>query len=105
MKEIDVKTLKEMIDKGEDFQIIDVREQNERDFANIGGEFIPMNTVPQNVSKIATDKKVIIHCRSGKRSANIVQYLEQNHKLDNLYNLKGGILAWSDEIDPEVPKY
>lgn len=94
-----------MIDNGEDFQLIDVREQNEYDVAQIGGELIPLATVPQNVDKIAKDKKVVVHCRSGKRSGNAVQFLEQQHGFDNLYNLQGGILAWSDEIDPSVPKY
>lgn len=94
-----------MIDNGEDFQLIDVREQNEYDVAQIGGELIPLATVPQNVDKISKDKKVVVHCRSGKRSGNAVQFLEQQHGFDNLYNLQGGILAWSDEIDPSIPKY
>lgn len=93
-----------MIDNGEDFQLIDVREQKEYDFANLGGELIPLNTLPDNVDKIASDKKVVIHCRSGKRSANAIMFLERQG-FDNLYNLEGGILAWSDEIDPSVPKY
>lgn len=94
-----------MMDSGEDFQLIDVREPNEYEVAQIGGELIPLATIPDNADKVSRDKKVIIHCRSGKRSANAIQYLEQQHKFDNLYNLIGGILAWSDEIDPEVEKY
>ncbi len=94
-----------MMDENEDFQLIDVREPNEYEVSQIGGELIPLATVPDNVSKIARDKKVIVQCRSGKRSANAIQFLEQQHKFDNLYNLVGGILAWSDEIDPNVQKY
>lgn len=105
MKEITVKELKDLRDSGADIQLIDVREPHEADVAEIGGELIPLGTIPQNVDKIAKDKQVIIHCRSGARSGNAVQWLEGNHGFDNLYNLKGGILAWSDEIDPSVPKY
>lgn len=94
-----------MIDNGEDFQLIDVREPNEYEVAQIGGELIPLATVPDNIDKIDKNKKVVMHCRSGKRSGNAVQFLEQQHGFDNLYNLQGGILAWSDEIDPGVPKY
>ncbi len=99
MKSITVKELKEMIDKGEDFQLIDVREQGEFDAANLKGVFIPLATVPQNVEKISKEKKVVVHCRSGKRSANAIAFLENNHGYTNLYNLEGGIVAWKNEID------
>jgi rhodanese-related sulfurtransferase len=105
VKEISVKELKQMMDSGEDFQLIDVREPNEFEVAEIGGELIPLSTVPDNADKFSKEKKVVVHCRSGKRSANAIQYLEQQHGFDNLYNLAGGILAWSDEIDPSVQKY
>jgi rhodanese-related sulfurtransferase len=102
MKSITVKELKEMIDKGEDFQLIDVREQSEFDAGNLKGVFIPLATVPQNVDKISKDKKVVVHCRSGKRSANAIAFLENNHGYTNLYNLEGGIIAWKNEIDNSV---
>ena len=105
MKEITVQELKEMMDKGEDFQLIDVRRKDEYDFANLGGELIVLDTVPQNVEKFSKDKTVVVHCRSGARSGNAIQFLEQNHGYTNLVNLKGGILAWSDEIDSSIPKY
>ncbi|MEQ8878819.1 MAG: rhodanese-like domain-containing protein [Cyclobacteriaceae bacterium] len=104
MKEITAKELKTLQDSKEDFQLIDVREQKEFDFCNIGGELIPLNTIPDNLDKIAKDKKVVVHCRSGARSANAIQYLEQ-HGFTDLYNLKGGILAWSDDVDSTVKKY
>ncbi|MFY0608460.1 MAG: rhodanese-like domain-containing protein [Cyclobacteriaceae bacterium] len=105
MKEITVKELKQMMDDGADFQLIDVREPNEYEVAEIGGELIPLSTVPDNEAKFSRDKQVVVHCRSGKRSANAIQFLEQQHGFDNLYNLVGGILSWSDEIDPSVQKY
>lgn len=104
MKEKSVAELKAMMDKGEDFQLIDVREPHEAEICQIGGLLIPMNTVPDHIDEIARDKPVVIHCRSGARSGRIVEYLE-SQGYDNLYNLRGGILAWADEIDPEMAKY
>ncbi len=105
MKEISVSELKEMMDQGKDFQLIDVREPNEYEFANLGGELIPLGTVADNAGKINRDKPVVIHCRSGARSGQAVRMLEQQHGFKNLHNLKGGILAWSAEIDPSIPRY
>lgn len=99
MKEVTVKELKQMLDNKENIQVIDVREPNEFNAANIKGELIPLNSVPENVEKISKDKKVIVHCKSGKRSENAIKFLETNHGFQNLYNLKGGILAWKAEID------
>lgn len=98
MKELSVDELKELIDNKEDFQLIDVRETAEYEQANIKGELIPLQTVPANVDKFAKDKQVVVMCRSGRRSANAIAYLEEQG-FDNLYNLEGGILAWKEEID------
>ena len=100
-----VTELKEMLDNKVDFQLIDVREPHEFEICNLNGELIPMNTIPDNVDKIAKDKPVVIHCRSGARSGNVVNYLQSNFGYTNLYNLEGGILAWADEIDENMPKY
>ena len=105
MKEITVQELKELQDSGADFQLIDVREPHEYDFCNLDGELIPQGDIPDSVDKIDRNKKVILHCRSGARSGNMIQWLEKNHQFKNLYNLKGGILAWSREIDPSMPTY
>jgi sulfur-carrier protein adenylyltransferase/sulfurtransferase len=105
MKEITVQELKELRDSGADFQLIDVREPHEYDFCNLDGELIPQGDIPDSVDKIDRNKKVIMHCRSGARSGNMIQWLEKNHQFKNLYNLKGGILAWSREIDPSMPTY
>jgi rhodanese-related sulfurtransferase len=105
MKEVTVQELKKLIDSKADFQLIDVREPHEYDICNLEGELIPMAEVPYNMDKIATDKQVVIHCRSGRRSGDILLWLEKNHGFENLYNLKGGILAWAKEIDPSMPVY
>jgi rhodanese-related sulfurtransferase len=105
MKEITVEELKNKIDNKEDFQLIDVREPHEHEFANIEGELIPLATVLQNVDKISKDKQVIIYCRSGSRSATAVKKLEEQFGFTNLYNLKGGILAYAQEIDDSLPMY
>lgn len=102
MKEITVQELKELLDQNADIQVIDVREPSEYEDANIKGELIPLATVPNNVGKISKEKQVIVHCRSGKRSENAIKFLEGNHSYSNLYNLKGGILAWRDEIDDSL---
>ncbi|MBS1558634.1 MAG: rhodanese-like domain-containing protein [Bacteroidetes bacterium] len=103
MKEITVQELKKMIDSKADFQLIDVREPHEYDISNIGGELIPQADVPHSVEKISKTKQVVVHCRSGKRSSNMIDWLEKNAGYTNLYNLKGGILEWIKEIDPSLP--
>ena len=97
MKEITVKELKDRLDNNDDIILIDVREPDENAAFNIGGELIPLQTVPQNVDKIAKDKEVVIYCRSGNRSGQAVRFLEGNHGYTNLINLKGGMMAWEKE--------
>lgn len=98
MKEITAIELKKLIEEKKDFQLIDVREEYEFDEANINGELIPMGVVMDNIDKISKDKQVVVHCRSGKRSATVINALEAQHGFTNLYNLKGGILAYIDEV-------
>lgn len=105
MKSISVSELKSWMDNGEEFQLIDVREPYENDICTLNGTLIPLAEVPASADKFARDKKVVVHCRSGKRSANAIDFLEQNFGFDNLYNLDGGILAWADEIEPAMEKY
>jgi len=99
MKEVTVQELKKMIDDKVDFQLIDVREEHEFETANLGGELIPLGMVIDQSDRISRDKPVIVHCRSGARSAAAVRELESRYGFNNLANLKGGILAWSKEID------
>ncbi|PAW95600.1 NADH oxidase [Mucilaginibacter sp. MD40] len=104
MKEISVQELKEKLDKGEDFQLIDVREDFEYETSNLGGQLIPLGGILIETDKISHDKPVVVMCRSGKRSAMAIMQLEQ-HGYTNLYNLQGGILGWKAEIDPELNVY
>jgi len=105
IREIDVRELKQLLDNGDDVQVIDVREPHEYQIANIEGELIPLKTVEDEVDKISREKKVVVHCRSGGRSSDAIKKLQEKYGFENLYNLKGGILAWADEIDSSMPKY
>lgn len=98
MKEITPLELKQLIDEKKDFQLIDVREEYEFDEVNMKGQLIPMGEIMDNIDKISKDKQVVIHCRSGKRSATVINALEAQHGFTNLYNLKGGILAYIEEV-------
>lgn len=105
VKEITVKELYDLQVKGEKFQLIDVREPHEYDIVNIGAELIPLATVAANADHIARDTKVVVHCKMGGRSAKAIRELEDKFGFQNLYNLKGGILAYIDEVKPELTKY
>ena len=105
VKEISVKDLYDWQVKGEKFQLIDVREPHEYDIVNLGGELIPLATVSDNADRIEKDKKVVIHCKMGGRSAKAIRELEEKYGFNNLYNLRGGILAYIDEVKPELTKY
>lgn len=104
MKEVTVEELQEMINRKDDFQLIDVREPFEYEVSNLEGLNIPLSGILIESDKIAKDKPVVIHCRSGKRSAQAVMLLEQEG-FDNLANLAGGILAWKEDIDPDMDVY
>ncbi|HEY5326518.1 MAG TPA: rhodanese-like domain-containing protein [Mucilaginibacter sp.] len=104
MKEVSVQELKEKKDNAVDFQLIDVREDFEYEMSNLGGLLIPLSGILIESEKIDKTKPVVIMCRSGKRSAAAIMQLEQQG-FTNLYNLKGGILAWADEIDPSLNVY
>jgi adenylyltransferase/sulfurtransferase len=102
--QITVKELKRRMDAGEDVQLIDVREPYEYQIAQIGGKLIPQNDVPQRLAEIDRDREVVVHCKSGGRSQRIAEFLKQSG-YPRVVNVAGGILAWSDEIDPKVQKY
>ena len=105
VKEISVRELKHLQENGEDFQLIDVRQPYEYEIANLKGELIPLDDILKFSDKIKRDGKVIIHCRSGKRSADAIKELETHFRFENLYNLKGGILAYAEEVDSSLTKY
>lgn len=99
------KELKQRLESGESVQLIDVRGEDERAFSSIGGVLIPMTEVLGRLAEIPRDKPVVVYCRSGARSERVIHALQAQHGFTNLMNLEGGILAWSDEVDPSVPKY
>jgi len=105
VKEIDVNTLDNWLKGDEDLQLIDVREPFEYEIANIDAQLIPQGDILEHVEEISSKHKVVIHCRSGKRSADVIELLQDKYGFQNLYNLKGGILAWAEEIDQSLPKY
>jgi adenylyltransferase/sulfurtransferase len=102
--QITVKELKARRDTGEDFFLLDVREPYEYQIAQIGGTLIPQGEVPNRLAEIPRDREIVVQCRSGARSQRIAELLQQSG-YQNVVNLAGGILAWSDEIDPSVQKY
>lgn len=88
-----------------DFQLIDVRETHEYAIVNLGGELIPLASIAENADRISVNRKVVVHCKGGKRSAEAIQLLEKRFGFRNLYNLKGGILAYAKEVDPTLATY
>jgi len=105
VKEITVQQLEQMKDAGEGYQLIDVREPYEFEISNLSGALIPLGQIEEHVDQINSDVKVVVHCRSGVRSAQAIETLEKKFGFTNLYNLKGGILAYADEIDNSLAKY
>jgi len=102
--EITPRELKARLDRGDDVFILDVREPHEYQICQIGGHLIPLGDLPRRVNELDSSREIVAHCRSGKRSADAVAFLRQAG-FRKIWNLKGGILAWSDEVDPRVPKY
>ncbi len=94
IKEITVEEFKEWQNKGEDLQVIDVREPAEYDEVNINALLVPLATVSSRAHEIERNKKVIVHCKLGGRSAKAIRELEEKFGFQNLYNLKGGITAY-----------
>ena len=103
MKEKNVQELKSMLNSDKDFTLLDVRTDNEVLISKISDKsyHIPMNDIPSRINELDNNKEIIVYCKSGKRSARVCEYLN-NNKFLNIYNLKGGILAWSNEIDPSI---
>jgi len=102
--EITSRELKARLDRGDDLFILDVRETHEYQICNLQGHLIPLGELTRRVHELDSSREIVAHCRSGKRSADAVQFLLQTG-FRKIWNLKGGILAWSDEVDPSVPKY
>ena len=106
MEEITATELKQRLDRGDDIQIIDVREPHEYEIALIpGSRLIPLGQVLDRVSEIDAGRETVVHCKMGGRSAKAIETLQRAGFTGRLTNLQGGITAWSDEVDPSVPKY
>lgn len=106
MQEITATELKQKMDNGEDFQLIDVRQPDEYAFAKIeGAKLIPLGEIVKRMSELDANKELIIQCKAGGRSAHAIQMLESAGFKGDMKNLKGGITAWSNDVDPKVPKY
>ena len=106
MPEITATELKQRLDSGEDIRIIDVREPNEVAVAKIPDTIhIPLGQIVNRMSEIDPNRETVVHCKMGGRSARAIMALKQSGFAGNLINLKGGITAWSNEVDPSVPKY
>ena len=106
MEEITATELKQRIDSGDDLQIIDVREPNEYQTARIPGTtLIPLGEVVGRRGEIDESRETVVHCKGGVRSAKAIEALQRAGFKGHLLNLKGGITAWSNEVDPSVPKY
>jgi sulfur-carrier protein adenylyltransferase/sulfurtransferase len=106
MEEITASELKQRLDRGDDLQIIDVREPNEYDIARIpGSKLIPLGQVVNRQGEIDPARETVVHCKGGVRSARAIEALTRSGFKGRLVNLKGGITAWSDDVDRSVPKY
>ena len=103
--EIDAVQLKAKIDRGDNFVLIDVREPHEFQICRIPtSKLIPLGELPKRLNELNSADEIVMHCKSGMRSAKGVDFLKQAG-FKKVKNMKGGILAWSDKVDPTVPKY
>jgi adenylyltransferase/sulfurtransferase len=104
MREMSATELKARQDRGDNLFVLDVREPHEYQICNLNGKLIPLGDLQRRVNELDSSAEMVVHCRSGKRSADAIRFL-QTAGFKKLWNLKGGILAWADEVDPRMPKY
>jgi sulfur-carrier protein adenylyltransferase/sulfurtransferase len=106
MQEITATELKQRLDNGDNIQIVDVREDNEVAIGRIPNSIhIPLAQVLTRMNEIDPTRETVVHCKMGGRSARAIDALQRSGFAGSLSNLKGGIIAWSNEVDPSVPKY
>ncbi len=101
---IHVEDLKKRLDSGDNIFILDVREPFEYQLCNLGGHLIPLNDLPRRLGELDPGREIVVHCRTGGRSATAVEFLHKQG-FAKAKNLAGGILAWAEKIDPMMPKY
>lgn len=104
VEQITPEQLKQELDAGNNILVLDVREPHEYQVANIGGQLIPMNDLPKRMSELDPQQDIVVHCKSGGRSQVAAEYLKKSG-FTKVRNMAGGILAWSDRVDPKIPKY
>ena len=102
--DISPEELKRRLDAKEDLFILDVREPHEYQICNLGGYLVPLNDLPKRVNELDSSRTIVAHCKMGGRSAKAAEFLRQAG-FKNVLNLSGGINAWSEKVDPKVPKY
>jgi adenylyltransferase/sulfurtransferase len=90
--------LKQRLDAGDDLFILDVRDPHEYQIGNLGGHLIPLNDLPKRVGELDPAREIVVHCKLGGRSAKAVDFLKQAG-FNQVHN------AWSERVDPKVPKY
>jgi len=104
MQDMTPEELKQRLDAGDDLFVLDVREPHEYQICNLGGHLIPLKDLPGRVSELDPAREIVVHCKMGGRSAKAVDFLKQAG-FTKVHNLAGGINAWSERVDPKVPKY
>jgi rhodanese-related sulfurtransferase len=105
--EIDVQSVQQLLGSGEKLLLVDVREPDEYDTARIAAaRLIPMRQIPESLAQLEEHRagRIVVHCHHGGRSLRVVQWLRQKG-YPNVQNMSGGIDAWSQQIDPSVPRY
>ena len=102
--EIDVEELKKLRDEGADFELIDVREQQEYDICHLGGKLIPLGTLPARLDELDRGAHIVVHCHKGPRSARAAELMRESG-FSNVWHLTGGISAWIERIDPGLQDY
>jgi adenylyltransferase/sulfurtransferase len=106
MEEMTATELKQRLDNGDDIQIIDVREDKEVAIGRIpNSKHIPLAQVLNRMNEIDPSRVTVVHCKMGGRSARAIDALQRSGFKGKLINLRGGIIGWSNEVDPSVPKY
>jgi len=106
MDEITPAELKQRLDNGDDIQIVDVREDNEVAIGRIPNSIhISLGQILGRMKDIDPNRETVVHCKMGGRSSRAIEALQRSGFQGKLINLKGGIIRWSDEVDPSVPKY
>lgn len=102
--EISVQELEALRNANADFLLLDVRNADEYALCNLDGKLIPMNELPDRINELDKTQQIIIHCHAGGRSRRATEFLIQQG-FEKVFNLRGGITAWANEIDPKMPKY